>query len=42
VGRRLAPVLARIWEDAPVRPLLAAPFESMMIWDWDRFGSRSA
>jgi hypothetical protein len=39
VGQRLAPVLAQIWEDAPVRPLLAAPFESMMIWDWDRFGS---
>ena len=39
VGERLAPVLERIWEDAPVRPVLAAPFESMMIWDWDRFGS---
>jgi hypothetical protein len=39
VGQRLAPVLARIWEDAPARPLLAAPFESMMTWDWDRFGS---
>jgi hypothetical protein len=38
VGQRLAPVLERIWEDAPVRPQLAAPFESMMIWDWDRFG----
>jgi hypothetical protein len=41
VGQRLAPVLSRIWEDAPVRPLLAAPFESMMIWDWDRFGPSS-
>jgi hypothetical protein len=38
VGARLAPVLASIWNDAPVRPLLAAPFESMMIWDWNRFG----
>jgi len=38
VGQRLEPVLARIWEKAPVRPLLAAPFESMMLWDWDRFG----
>jgi hypothetical protein len=37
VGARLAPVLGSIWEDAPVRPLLAAPFESMMIWDWNRF-----
>jgi hypothetical protein len=38
VGAALAPVLERIWKTAPVRPLLAAPFESMMIWDWDRFG----
>ena len=38
VGERLAPVLKEIWKDAPVRPVLAAPFESMMIWDWDRFG----
>jgi hypothetical protein len=38
VGAALAPVLERIWRKAPVRPLLAAPFESMMIWDWDRFG----
>jgi hypothetical protein len=42
VGHRLEPVLRAIWEDAPVRPLLAAPFESMMIWDWDRFGPKSA
>ncbi len=38
VGERLAPVLEEIWKDAPVRPVLAAPFESMMIWNWDRFG----
>jgi hypothetical protein len=38
VGAGLAPVLERIWKTAPVRPLLAAPFESMMIWDWERFG----
>jgi hypothetical protein len=37
VGERLAPVLKSIWSDAPVRPVLAAPFESMMIWDWKRF-----
>jgi hypothetical protein len=42
VGERLAPVLERIWEGAPVRPLLAAPFESMMHWDWDRFGPSPA
>ncbi|HUD18320.1 MAG TPA: hypothetical protein VMQ59_13720 [Acidimicrobiales bacterium] len=41
VGERLQPVLDRAWASAPVRPLLAAPFESMMRWDWDRFGSRS-
>jgi hypothetical protein len=38
VGATLAPVLRRLWKSAPVRPLLAAPFESMMKWDWDRFG----
>jgi hypothetical protein len=38
VGERLAPVLEEIWRDAPVRPVLAAPFESMMIWNWERFG----
>ena len=37
VGDRLAPVLDGWWSSAPVRPLLAAPFESMVIWDWDRF-----
>ena len=38
VAERLAEPLRRSWKDAPTRPLLAAPFESMMIWDWDRFG----
>ena len=38
VGARLQPVLDRAWATAPVRPLLAAPFESMMRWEWDRFG----
>jgi hypothetical protein len=38
VGERLAPVLERAWLGAPSRLILAAPFESMMIWDWDRFG----
>ena len=38
VGERLAPLIDRAWASAPVPPLLAAPFESMMIWDWDRFG----
>jgi len=38
VAERLQPLLAARWEGAPVRPVLAAPFESMMHWDWDRFG----
>jgi hypothetical protein len=38
VGERLGPVLDRMWRSAPVRPLLAAPFESVIPWDWDRFG----
>ncbi len=38
VGERLGPVLERAWRDAPSRLVLAAPYESMMIWDWDRFG----
>jgi len=37
VAGRLAPVVARAQASAPSRVLLAAPFESMMIWDWDRF-----
>ena len=38
VGGRLAPLVARIEASAPSRVLLAAPFESMMAWEWDRFG----
>ena len=37
VGRRLADVVSRTAESAPTRLLLAAPFESMMVWAWDRF-----
>ncbi|HEX3980904.1 MAG TPA: hypothetical protein VHW93_06755, partial [Acidimicrobiales bacterium] len=37
-GGRLAPVVSRAWESAPARLVLAAPFESMMRWEWDRFG----
>ncbi len=36
VGERLADPLRRSWT-AATRPLLAAPFESMTKWDWDRF-----
>jgi hypothetical protein len=38
-GGRLAPVVARAWDPAPARLVLAAPFESMMRWEWDRFGA---
>ncbi len=37
VAERLGPVLERVWAAAPMRPVLAAPFESMMRWNWDRF-----
>ncbi len=35
VGGRLGPVLDRWWSAAPTRPLLAAPFRSMIRWDGD-------
>ncbi len=38
VAGRLAPVLGKAWSTAPVRPLLAAPFESLMVPDRERFG----
>jgi hypothetical protein len=38
VGSRLEPVLRDAWAGEPTRPLLAAPFEAMMHWDWERFG----
>ncbi|MHB8465946.1 MAG: hypothetical protein ACYDH6_11485 [Acidimicrobiales bacterium] len=38
VGDALRPVVAARWRDAPVTPALAAPFESMVRWEWDRFG----
>jgi len=37
VGARLVEPLSQSWEGAPTRPLLAAPFESMMTCAWDRF-----
>ena len=38
VAEQLAPAVQRRWQmEAPVRPLLAQPFESMMTWAWDRF-----
>ena len=38
VGERLGPVVEAAWRGAPSRLVLAAPYESMMIWNWDRFG----
>ncbi len=37
VAERLRGPLARAWAEAPVRPLLAAPYESVSVWDLDRF-----
>jgi hypothetical protein len=37
VGERLAPVVAKASAGAPARLLFAAPFESTVLWDWDRF-----
>jgi hypothetical protein len=37
VADRVAGILRKSWSGSPTRPLLAAPFESMMRWDWDRF-----
>jgi hypothetical protein len=38
VGERLRPVLDRSWGTAPLRPVLAAPYESLLSWDGIRFG----
>lgn len=37
VARRLEEVLRPVWA-ATAPPLLAGPYESMMRWDWERFG----
>jgi hypothetical protein len=37
VGARLGPALHKTWDGAPTTPVLAAPFESMLRWDWQRF-----
>lgn len=42
VAGRLAPVLGPVWKAAPAPPLLAGPYESMMHWDWERFGPLGA
>jgi len=37
VAERVGEILCKSWSGSPTRPLLAAPFESMMRWDWNRF-----
>jgi hypothetical protein len=37
VADGLRPWLAARWKDAPVTPVLAGPFESVLRWDWERF-----
>lgn len=39
VGERLRPLMARWEADEPIQLALAAPFESVVRWDWERFGS---
>jgi len=41
VASRIGPYVTRVFADAPARVMLAAPFESMMAWEWDRFGPTS-
>lgn len=36
VAERLGPMMDRLAADEPVRLLLAAPFESVVRWDWER------
>jgi hypothetical protein len=38
VGERLAEHVEGAWAGAPARVVLAAPYESMMSWEWDRSG----
>ena len=37
VAAGIVPVLADRWASAPVQPVLASPFESLLSWDWTRF-----
>ena len=36
-GRRLRPVMEKRWADAGVVPLLAAPFQAIVPYEWDRY-----
>jgi hypothetical protein len=37
VGERLRPVLASRWNREDVSPLLAAPFHTLVDYDWGRY-----
>lgn len=37
VAASLAPLLEQRWQDRSIEPWLAAPFESVVVWDWRRF-----
>lgn len=37
VAERLRPLLEKRWARAPVEPLLAAPFHSLVPYEWDRY-----
>ena len=37
VGAGLVPIVRARWEHGGIEPWLAAPFESVAIWDWERF-----
>ncbi|MCK9564260.1 MAG: hypothetical protein M0R02_16220 [Bacteroidales bacterium] len=37
VAERLRPLLERRWAETGVRPLLAAPFYTVVPWEWDRY-----
>ena len=42
VGERLSPVVEGLWASAPSQLVLAAPFESLIHSDLDRFGPTSS
>jgi hypothetical protein len=37
VAERLRPALARRWSASPVAPVLAAPFETLIPWQWEQY-----
>jgi hypothetical protein len=39
VAGRLSETVERLWARQPARLLLAAPFESVLRWDWEHFGA---